>query len=308
VFLGVAVTVILARYTNPLAWLGLAFGASTLIFYVTQTAVIVRRQRIRADELSVRTMHAEKMEAIGKLAGGVAHDSNNLLSVILGDLDLTIEIKDDDTRQQLLHDARSATLRGASVVRQLLTYARQTESTPQVTDAAVLLGSVETMCRTLIPATVTLTIATPQLPMSVAVDDALFITAILNFIKNGIDAIEGAGRIDLTVKPLKLTKPKLSSAGQTMSAGNYLAFTVTDSGPGIPADTLSRVFDPFFTTKPVGKGSGLGLSMVAGFAVQSGGGTEIKSSEGGTGVSLQLPDVASFPRGTLDLTKKDAAN
>jgi two-component system, cell cycle sensor histidine kinase and response regulator CckA len=297
------VTVILARYTNPLAWLGLAFGASTLIFYVTQTAVIVRRQRIRADELSVRTMHAEKMEAIGKLAGGVAHDSNNLLSVILGDLDLTIEIKDDDTRQQLLHDARSATLRGASVVRQLLTYARQTESTPQVTDAAVLLGSVETMCRTLIPATVTLTIATPQLPMSVAVDDALFITAILNFIKNGIDAIEGAGRIDLTVKPLKLTKPKLSSAGQTMSA-----FTVTDSGPGIPADTLSRVFDPFFTTKPVGKGSGLGLSMVAGFAVQSGGGTEIKSSEGGTGVSLQLPDVASFPRGTLDLTKKDAAN
>ena len=149
-FLGVAVTVILARYTDPLAWLGLIFGASTLIFYVIQTAVIVRRQRIRADELSVRTKHAEKLEAIGKLAGGVAHDFNNLLTVILGNLDLLIELKDDVSRQQLLQDARSATLRGAAVVRQLLTYARQTESTPHVTDVAVLLRSVETMCRTFI--------------------------------------------------------------------------------------------------------------------------------------------------------------
>ena len=142
--------------------------------------------------------------------------------------------------------------------------------------------------------------------MTVAVDDALFVTAILNVINNGIDAIEGSGAIALTVSSRQLEKPKLSSAGQYSSAGRYVEFTVTDTGPGTQSDALSRVLDPFFTTKPVGKGTGLGLSMVVGFANQSGGGIEIRTSDNGTSVSLLLPEVASFPRSTLNQTTRNA--
>jgi two-component system, cell cycle sensor histidine kinase and response regulator CckA len=291
VCLGIGVAVILARYENPLAWLGLIFGALTLVFYVTQAAVIVRRQRMRADEIAVRTSQAQKLEAIGKLAGGVAHDFNNLLTVILGNLDLIKEVKDPEVRADLLEDARSATLRGATVVRQLLTYARQTEGSPKAVDAKSLLSSVETMCRTFVPESTALIVSLPSKTMCVVVDEALFVTAMLNLIKNGVDAIEHPGQITVTAAPRHLVKPLKCTAGQFLPAGNFIQFVVADTGTGIPPDLLDRVADPFFTTKAVGKGSGLGLSMVAGFAMQMGGGLEIQSSGEGTVVSMLLPAV-----------------
>jgi two-component system, cell cycle sensor histidine kinase and response regulator CckA len=293
VCLGVGVAVILARYENPLAWLGLIFGMLTLIFYVTQASVIVRRQRIRADEIAVRSSQAEKLEAIGKLAGGVAHDFNNLLTVILGNLDLIKEVEDPELRAELLDNARSATLRGAKVVRQLLAYARQTDSTPQVVDASDLLRSIETLCRTFIPESISLRVSLPPKAMSVTVDDPLFVTAMLNLIKNGVDAIEGRGRITVAATSRHLLKPLKCTGGQMLPVGDFVAFEVADTGNGIPPDILGRVTDPFFTTRAVGKGSGLGLSMVAGFAIQSGGGLEIQSSEKGTVVSILLPAMQS---------------
>jgi two-component system, cell cycle sensor histidine kinase and response regulator CckA len=287
--LGVGVAIILARYENPLAWLGLIFGALTLVFYVTQAAVIVRRQRIQADEIAVRTAQAQKLEAIGKLAGGVAHDFNNLLTVILGNLDLIKEVEDPEVRADLLEDARSATLRGAKVVRQLLAYARQTEGAPQTLDASDLLRSVETMCRTFIPESISLMVSLPLKKMSVAVDDALFVTAMLNLIKNSVDAMDRTGQISVTAASLHLVEPLKCSTGQILPAGFFVEFTVADTGIGMQSDVLDRVVDPFFTTKAVGKGSGLGLSMVAGFAMQMGGGLEIQSDGKGTVVSMLLP-------------------
>lgn len=291
VFLGVGVLVILSRYDDPLAWLGLIFGTGTLVFYVTQAAVIVRRQRMKADEIAVRTRQAEKLEAIGKLAGGVAHDFNNLLTVILGNLDLLKEIENQKVRAELLEDARSATLRGAAVVRQLLAYARQTDGTPRVMDVGILLQSVETLCRTFIPAPVSLAVTLPPKAMSVTVDDALFVTAMLNIIKNSVDAIEGHGRISVSAALRHVAQPLQCIAGQSLPAGHFVTITVTDTGTGIPPNLMDRVADPFFTTKAVGKGSGLGLSMVAGFAIKARGGLEIQSSPNGTVVSVSLPAV-----------------
>jgi two-component system, cell cycle sensor histidine kinase and response regulator CckA len=293
VCLGVGVAVILARYEDPLAWLGLIFGVLALVFYVTQAAVIVRRQRIRADEIAVRTSQAEKLEAIGKLAGGVAHDFNNLLTVILGNLELVQEVTDPETRAELLDDAKSAALRGATVVRQLLSYARQTEGAPRAVDASVLLGSVEAMCRTFIPESIDLVVSLPAKSMSVAVDDALFVTAILNLIKNSVDAIESSGQVTVSACSRSLSLPVKCTSGQLLPVGQFVEFVVADTGSGIPSGVLGRVIDPFFTTKAVGKGSGLGLSMVAGFAMQMGGGLEIRSSENGTVVSMLLPEVNS---------------
>jgi two-component system, cell cycle sensor histidine kinase and response regulator CckA len=291
VCLGVGVAVILARYENPLAWLGLIFGALTLVFYVTQAAIIVRQQRLRADEIAVRTGQAQKLEAIGKLAGGVAHDFNNLLTVIIGNLDLMKEVKDPEVRADLLEDAKLAALRGATVVRQLLTYARQTEGTSKALDASDLLRSVEAMCRTLIPESISLLVSFPSKRMAVVVDDALFVTAMLNLIKNSVDAIDKSGHVTLSANSRLVAKPIKCVSGQVLPAGSYVEFVVADTGMGIPSDVLDRVADPFFTTKAVGKGSGLGLSMVAGFTMQMGGGLEIQSDEGGTVVAVLLPTL-----------------
>lgn len=289
VCLGVGVAVILARYENPLAWLGLIFGALTLVFYVTQAAIIVRQQRLRADEIAVRTGQAQKLEAIGKLAGGVAHDFNNLLTVIIGNLDLVNEVEDAKIRAELLEDAKSAALRGSTVVRQLLTYARQTEGTPQTLDASDLLRSVESMCKTLIPESISVVVSLPSKRLAVVVDDALFVAAMLNLVKNSVDAIDKTGEVTLSANARLVAKPMKCVSGQLLPAGNYVEFTVADTGMGIPSDVLDRVADPFFTTKSVGNGSGLGLSMVSGFTMQMGGGLEIQSDKSGTMVAMLLP-------------------
>jgi two-component system, cell cycle sensor histidine kinase and response regulator CckA len=293
--LGIGVATILLRYDDPLAWLGLIFGASTLVFYVTQSSLIVRKHRIRADELAVRTSQAEKLEAIGKLAGGVAHDFNNLLTVIIGNLDLLKEVNDPVSQERFLEDAKLAALRGARVVSQLLSYARQTTSTSEIAEITVLLLSVERMCSAFLPDSVSLDVQLPSEAATVFVDEALFGSAMLNLIRNSIDALEGVGKVTITASIRHFSKATRSSTGQLLGAGDFVEFLVADTGSGIPPEILNRVTDPFFTTKAFGKGSGLGLSMVAGFAAQSGGGLEIQSSDNGTVVSLLLPVAKPLP-------------
>lgn len=290
-----AAAAILSRYDNPLAWVGLIFAIATLVAFLTQGAFIVRRHRLRADEIVARTSQAQKLEAIGQLAGGVAHDFNNMLTAVLGNLDLIEEVDDPVLRQELLAEARAAAQRGAQVVRQLLIYARQTDGAPRQVQTSSLLGSVEALCRTLVPSSVALSVRPPSERLSVRADEALLMAALLNLIKNGVDAVEGAGEIIVTGAARRLDAPLKCAAGQSLAAGDYVAFSVADTGPGIPDGDMDRVTDPFFTTKAVGKGSGLGLSMVAGFALKSGGGLQITSSPLGAVVTILLP-AATPPR------------
>lgn len=291
--LAVGVVIILARYDDPVAWAGLGFAVVALTFYLIHSAFIVRRHRLKADEIALRTTQAEKLQAIGQLAGGVAHDFNNMLTAVLGNLDLIEEIDDPNLRRELLKEARMAALRGAQVVRQLMTYARQTDGQPRQVSTNDLLGSVEALCKTLIPSSVTLKIYRSQENLYVRADEALLIAALLNLIKNGVDAVDASGVVSVSMTLRILPEPLPCLAGQMLAPGQYVAFHVGDTGHGIPRAHLHRVADPFFTTKVVGKGSGLGLSMVAGFAVKAGGGVEIRTSSIGTNVTILLPRVIS---------------
>lgn len=284
---------ILLRHEVMVGRLGLMFAYLTLILYLLQGAFIVRRQRLRADEVAERTRQAQKLEAIGKLAGGVAHDFNNMLTAVIGNLDLIEEVEDPALRTELLAEARAAAQRGAQVVRQLLAYARQTDGNPRPLVVADLLKSVEALCKTLVPTSVAFTVQPAEDRLVVHVDESLLVAALLNLIKNGVDAVEGSGRITVSGSARRLSEPMACLAGQTLPTGTFLALAVADTGPGIPEEILHRVTDPFFTTKAVGKGSGLGLSMVTGFASRSGGGLEILSSAQGTTATLLLPVMAT---------------
>lgn len=288
---------ILLRNENLVGRVGLLFATSTLVLYLLQGAFIVRRQRLRADAVAERTRHAEKLEAIGKLAGGVAHDFNNMLTAVMGNLELIEEIDDPVLRGELLAEARAAAQHGAQVVRQLLVYARQTDGTPRPVAVADLLQSVEGLCKTSVSSSVTFKVQAADDRLEVHADEALLVAALLNLIKNGVDAVGGAGRITVSGGPRHLRKPLACMSGRTLPPGTFVALAVSDTGPGIPEGLIHRVADPFFTTKPVGKGSGLGLSMVMGLSSRLGGGLEIQSSAKGTTATILLPLMTPLCRG-----------
>jgi two-component system, NtrC family, sensor kinase len=241
---------------------------------------------------------AQKMEAIGQLTGGIAHDFNNLLTVIAGNIDLVISRLSDVDAVRRLEASLRATERGHRLTQQLLTFARRRPMrTVSVNLRHRLAETVELVERTIsrdIPLKMSLQ---PDL-WDVAVDAEQLEVALLNLIVNARDAIADRGEIAITAS--NVTLPSLAEGVADLSGG-YVALRITDTGQGIPADILPRVFEPFFTTKPVGKGSGLGLAQVYGFAQESKGAVRIDSVPGcGTAVTLYLPRAtvpAALPAG-----------
>lgn len=237
-----------------------------------------------------RLRQSQKLEAIGKLTGGVAHDFNNLLTVILGSADL---LENDATlgsaQRDLAHNVAMAARRGADLTGGLLAFARQQPLTPRPLDIAAVFAEMDSLLRRTLPAGITLdTVMTPELWL-VEADPTHLNAALLNLCVNAADAMPEGGRITIESRPwviddsYRMTDPEARP-------GEFLRIDVTDTGHGMSSDVLARAFDPFFTTKPLGKGSGLGLSMVWGFAKQSGGHARIYSELNiGTTVSLFLP-------------------
>jgi len=231
-------------------------------------------------------LQAQKVEALGTLTSGVAHDFNNLLSVIQGNLELMEAYPDAEDRQEFLTAALTAAHRGAQLTRQLTSYGRKAELWPRHVQPAEVLQSLEDMARRVLPANIALRIDAAPGYSHIFTDESLLQSALLNLVINARDAMPDGGRlrvrvIDPATPPNRL---KLSSLA------GYVAFEVTDTGHGIPPEIMPNIRDPFFTTKPVGQGSGLGLPMVCGFAVQSGGEVDIDGGHGkGTTVRLYLP-------------------
>lgn len=235
--------------------------------------------------------HAQKMEAIGQLTGGVAHDFNNLLAAILGNLEI---IKgraiDDDALARRVDRAIEAAKRGATLTSRLLCFSRQQSLDPQPTNLNHLIAETADLLHCSLGDMITLKLSMEPRLRDVLVDRSELENAILNLAVNARDATDGCGSITISFENATLDDDEAQAMEGT--AGDYVRITVEDSGEGIPEDVLQHVFDPFFTTKEVGDGSGLGLSMVLGFVKQSKGCVDIETRVGiGTKVHLYLPVV-----------------
>ncbi|AHL74467.1 chemotaxis protein CheY [Stutzerimonas stutzeri] len=234
---------------------------------------------------------SQKMEAVGQLTGGLAHDFNNLLAGVIGSLELLSIRLDQGRTDDLLRYIRSAltsATRATALTHRLLAFSRRQTLDPSPTDLNTLIeGMMELLQRTI----------GPMVSYSTHLSDGLWLTlcdtnqlenALLNLTINARDAMPDGGQLTLVSENLRLDEPLAQEIG--LQSGEYVALGVRDTGVGIPPEKLGYVFDPFYTTKPLGEGTGLGLSMVYGFAKQSGGGVRIESTVGeGTSVWIYLP-------------------
>ena len=235
---------------------------------------------------------AQKMEAVGQLTGGIAHDFNNLLTGIIGSLDLLqTRLKQGRTENidRYLKAATSSASRAAALTHRLLAFARRQPLDPRPVDIAALVSSLEDLLRRTIGEGIGLRIEAEAGLWPALCDPNQLESAILNLAINARDAMPSGGELTIRTSNTFLDGVSVPlHAG--VEPGPFVCVSVTDTGGGMPAETLKRAFDPFFTTKPLGQGTGLGLSMVYGFASQSGGQAGIVSEVGsGTTVSIHLP-------------------
>ena len=242
---------------------------------------------------------SQRMETVGHLTGGVAHDFNNLLTVLVGNLDLLEDHIAQDAEAEILRaSAMKAAERGADLTQRLLAFSRKQVLNPKPVDInALLTGSVEIMRRTLGEDIDIEVKVSPGLWKAV-VDAGQLENAMLNLTLNARDAMPRGGRLTIETRNIDLDKD-YARAREEVTAGAYVMIAVSDDGVGMPPEVVERAFEPFFTTKEVGTGSGLGLSMVYGFAKQSGGHLAIYSEVGeGTTVKLFLPKAADGAKAT----------
>lgn len=266
---------------------GARIGAFQFVYDVTEQ--LAEQARLRETEEALRQAH--KMEAVGQLTGGLAHDFNNLLAGISGSFEMIgarlAQGRGRDV-ERYLSAGQGATRRAAALTHRLLAFSRrQTLSPKPVVINRLMRDLVELVERTVGPAIAVETVAASGLWPSL-VDANQLENALLNLCLNARDAMPDGGRITIETRNRRVDPRRADELG--LAAGEYVAVSVSDTGTGIDKDTLARVFDPFFTTKPLGEGTGLGLSMVYGFARQSHGHVRISSQVGrGTEVCLYLP-------------------
>jgi len=251
----------------------------------------------------------QKMEAVGQLTGGVAHDFNNMLAVIMGNIEMARRHAADPVKLDArLANALDGASKAATLTRRLLAFSRQQPLEPRVVDLNQLVGGMSDMLlRTLGPDVKIETVLAGGLWRTFA-DPTQLESALLNLAVNARDAMPGGGR--LTVETANAHLDDAYAAQQIgVSAGQYVMVSVSDTGDGMSPEVLAKAFDPFFTTKPAGKGTGLGLSQIYGFAKQTGGHARIYSEPGaGTTVKLYLPRAAggerpAAPAGSADDTE-----
>ena len=259
----------------------------------------------RVDARTTQLLHAEealrqsqKLEAIGQLTGGVAHDFNNLLTIIRSSLHFLRQPQLAEERRKRYVDMLTETIeRGSKLTGQLLAFARRQALNPEVFDVGQRLQTVVDMLEAAVGACVRVELELPEQSCFVHVDLGQFETALINMAVNARDAMNGEGVLTLRLS----SGAQLPAApGQARQDGLFVALDIIDRGRGLAPELVGRIFEPFFTTKAVGQGTGLGLSQVYGFAKQSGGDVDVRSTPGqGTTFTLFLPQVAAPPAQTV---------
>jgi PAS domain S-box-containing protein len=240
--------------------------------------------------LEAQLQQAQRLEAVGQLTGGVAHDFNNLLTVILGNAELLAEqLQGQPDLQSMVLMSRSAAERGAELTQRLLAFSRKQALQPQAVDAHQLLAGMDALLRRTLPENIELELVRGAGLWAALADPAQLESALLNLVLNARDAMPDGGRLTLETANAWIDQAYADQHAEVLP-GQYVLLSVSDTGTGMSQQQLARAFEPFYTTKPTGKGSGLGLSMVYGYARQSRGHVKIYSELGhGSTVRLYLP-------------------
>ena len=276
------------------AMFGLAFIA---LRHTRREAAVhsqLREEVARREETEEKLRQSQKMEAIGRLTGGIAHDFNNLLTAIIGNLDLALRRLDGQERVRTwLGNCRHAADRAATLVQRMLAFSRQHPLEVKAVDVNRLVRGMSDLLRRTIGETVTIETVLAGGLWKTAVDPNQLENAILNLAVNSRDAMPEGGRLTIETANCQLDEQYADTTGEDVRPGQYVMVAVTDSGVGMTREVIDRAFDPFFTTKPAGAGTGLGLSMVYGFAKQSGGHIGLYSEVNeGTTIKLYFPRLA----------------
>jgi two-component system, cell cycle sensor histidine kinase and response regulator CckA len=287
----------------------IAFVADLTACKQTETARARAEESLRQSDAQLK--QSQKMEAVGKLAAGVAHDFNNVLSVIMSYSEMALgELNPSDPLRADMDEINKAATRAAGLTRQLLLFSRQQVVEPKVLDLHEVLTSITGMLRRILGEDVEMVLVAPKAGGRINADPSHVEQVILNLVVNARDAMPMGGK--LTIETANVVLDEDYALGHLPAkAGPHVMLAVSDSGTGMDRETQARIFEPFFTTKEIGKGTGLGLSTVFGIVQQSGGSLWVDSEPGkGTSFKIYLPrvdaevdapraqTVTTLPRGT----------
>lgn len=263
-------------------------GASAFMRDLRPRKQFEERERLRQqglDEARAALARSQKLEAVGKLTGGVVHDFNNILHIVSANVQLML--KSGKNSEKRLHGILDAVDRGAKLASQLLAFARRQPLHPSVVNVAQLLDRMDSLLHRAAGDSVEIARSAPERLWHTLVDPNQLENVLLNLVINARDAMEGRGKVTIRLDNARIEH---ADADAEILPGDYVLVAVADTGQGMPPDVMERAFEPFFTTKPEGKGTGLGLSMAHGFVKQSGGHIRLESRLGaGTTVSIYLP-------------------
>ncbi|MFC3125674.1 PAS domain-containing protein [Pseudoroseomonas globiformis] len=276
------------------SWRWLSWNANPVEERIFATARDITAEKDHEEllqQLEDQLRQSQKMEAVGQLTGGLAHDFNNLLTGVIGSLDL-LEARLQRGRledlDRFILAARGAAERAASLTHRLMAFSRRQTLDPRPVRADELVLGMEELVRRTVGPGIRVEVARGDAPWGTLCDPNQLENALLNLCINARDAMPQGGRLRISTANLSLEGRGAQLV--RLTPGDYVVMRVADTGTGMPPEVLARAFDPFFTTKPIGQGTGLGLSMVYGFARQSGGEVSIESRPGqGTAISLFLP-------------------
>ncbi|MBW6425121.1 PAS domain-containing protein [Rhizobium sp. XQZ8] len=274
------------------------------VYAYGRDVTVEKQQQAVLEDTEAQLRQAQKMEAVGQLTGGIAHDFNNMLTGVIGALSVIkrrIAARRLDDLDKFIDAASSSAARAAALTHRLLAFSRRQSLDRQMVDVRQLVDSMEDLFRRTLGEQVELLIDMVPDTWKAITDTNQLESAILNLVINARDAMPDGGKLTIETNNLILNEGDLA-AGETLVPGRYVVLAVSDTGIGMSQATIEKAFDPFFTTKPIGQGTGLGLSMIYGFAQQSGGHVRIYSQVGlGTTIKLYLPGS------TEDVTDQGAA-